>query len=721
MGKGKKKFIDKNEGQTFHLLHRSQRDEAYANDERPSDFVLVPASGGEFKSSVLSDVFKDNTNDNVKDHINPLGFKNDGYDYEQHLKVIGGGKFMGKDGHFIERNPVGINLPDDVFASEHELERNFQAITLSPEFMDDDIRLGLFEDGDEEGEFEELDDDFILQIGSEPVVSDFDFDAHMAKLLELSERSVKGQLGNNSARGWDKVSDTTPKGHFLKRKNKISNKFDSVHDFLDENDELVDEDGDSDNDDDIDDDDEENDEEDDDNNEIENDEVVDEEFDKILDEYEDDQLGYISNGDDDDEEQLQGVIDIHDENNDIFNNALQEFLTEHKDTQLYDGSNFEDAQKMKQEIANFRSHIDDKDNEMESINKSKIDYKKEYLEQIQYQNESAEMFPEYVSDIRKALTVFHEENEIEREKGTELYFQSQEYLKHERVSEQWDCETVLSTYSTLDNHPTVIKDLKSKFKPYIPKHERKQALSSSATATASASVTGDDKSVAADTMSLHSKYTTNTHNTHNTSSALSQQLKQKHRLRTEMSNNFISIRDAAATASLQLKPTAVNPSPPTPTPASIAHTHTQAHTVSSSTPAINHANTIANVTPTIESTKKLLNKLPPVKEEVSATNVNSSSDLSHDAINNDNNNNDECVSSEDEDDMSNDDETKTEKTSRKNETKEEKKQRKQRVKEERRLKRQNKKVVKEAFKTEQIKYNKPNSLSTVENLSIYKY
>lgn len=40
---GKKKFINKEEGQKFYLLHRSQTDEAYAKDERPSDFVLVPA------------------------------------------------------------------------------------------------------------------------------------------------------------------------------------------------------------------------------------------------------------------------------------------------------------------------------------------------------------------------------------------------------------------------------------------------------------------------------------------------------------------------------------------------------------------------------------------------------------------------------------------------------------------------------------------------------
>jgi hypothetical protein len=41
MGKGKKKFIEKNEGQHFHLLHRSQRDGANASEILPSEFVLV--------------------------------------------------------------------------------------------------------------------------------------------------------------------------------------------------------------------------------------------------------------------------------------------------------------------------------------------------------------------------------------------------------------------------------------------------------------------------------------------------------------------------------------------------------------------------------------------------------------------------------------------------------------------------------------------------------
>jgi protein LTV1 len=34
---------------------------------------------------------------------------------------------------------------------------------------------------------------------------------------------------------------------------------------------------------------------------------------------------------------------------------------------------------------------------------------------------------------------------------------SQEYLREEREQEQWDCETILTTYSTLDNHPSVIQ------------------------------------------------------------------------------------------------------------------------------------------------------------------------------------------------------------------------------------------------------------------------
>jgi hypothetical protein len=33
----------------------------------------------------------------------------------------------------------------------------------------------------------------------------------------------------------------------------------------------------------------------------------------------------------------------------------------------------------------------------------------------------------------------------------------QSYLAAERPVEEWDCESIISTYSTLDNHPSIIK------------------------------------------------------------------------------------------------------------------------------------------------------------------------------------------------------------------------------------------------------------------------
>lgn len=115
--KGNKKFIEKGEGQKFHLLHRSQRDAAYANEENPSDFVLVPADQVlifkllnqiEFKLNIIFHLFC-NTSSQFRgerqrtskgsslasisgatgSHINELGFANDGYDYSQHLRDAG--------------------------------------------------------------------------------------------------------------------------------------------------------------------------------------------------------------------------------------------------------------------------------------------------------------------------------------------------------------------------------------------------------------------------------------------------------------------------------------------------------------------------------------------------------------------------------------------------------------------------------------------------------
>lgn len=51
------------------------------------------------------------------------------------------------------------------------------------ELMDDDIRAALFDDADELGEFEELQDDFVSQVIAAPEDSTFDYDAHIAALI----------------------------------------------------------------------------------------------------------------------------------------------------------------------------------------------------------------------------------------------------------------------------------------------------------------------------------------------------------------------------------------------------------------------------------------------------------------------------------------------------------------------------------------------------------
>lgn len=39
----KKKFIDKKESSTFHVVHRSQQDKANEGEEEASEFVLIPS------------------------------------------------------------------------------------------------------------------------------------------------------------------------------------------------------------------------------------------------------------------------------------------------------------------------------------------------------------------------------------------------------------------------------------------------------------------------------------------------------------------------------------------------------------------------------------------------------------------------------------------------------------------------------------------------------
>jgi protein LTV1 len=188
-------------------MHRSQSDQAHAQADNPSNFVLVLASGrqGSRQGNEILDTDKvGSALTSSKDHINVLGFKNDGYDYSQHLKEMGDGHFIGKDGKFQSLGYVrpGIELPEDALPSADELSRDLNAITISDEVMDDDIRDALFGEDDLFGDFEELQDDFIMEAMKEPEQPDFNFDAHIAALISRSERMAKGV--DSKPRGWER-------------------------------------------------------------------------------------------------------------------------------------------------------------------------------------------------------------------------------------------------------------------------------------------------------------------------------------------------------------------------------------------------------------------------------------------------------------------------------------------------------------------------------------
>jgi hypothetical protein len=101
-----------------------------------------------------------------RDHVTPMGFNNDGYDYSQHMKVMGEGNFIGKNGG--ARPDVGniVELPADALPSIGELDRRLEAVTISHELMDNDLRAALFNEDDGEGDFEELLDDFITDVSA---------------------------------------------------------------------------------------------------------------------------------------------------------------------------------------------------------------------------------------------------------------------------------------------------------------------------------------------------------------------------------------------------------------------------------------------------------------------------------------------------------------------------------------------------------------------------
>jgi protein LTV1 len=479
---GKKRFISKAESVKFHLVHRSQTDGARANEENPSEFVLIPSSdnGNDARRRLLTEAVQGISSSSsqqdgeqqqqrrtasssrpptgsAKDHINELGFRNDGYDYSKHLREIDG-TYMGPDGRWITPAPpretvkprVTFELPEESMPSRTVLSRDLEAITIDPELMDEDLRAALFsEDADEDNDFEELQDDFVAVAMQEPEVPDFDFDAHIAALIARSERNCMGDT-SVAPRGWGKAG--APKGR-IKRNEEIG----------EEEEEVEEEDSDGQFSDTIDED------EDDRGSKYtghshfsnytatsapfslssrrtaERRALEERRFEEALLEYEEREIGYLSDADD---EEVQGNIEL--DGNAFFESILDDYLQEKKDEVLVRGIKVTiGARALPSEAPHSLSA-----EEAEAAPLSQKDIRRLVREQQIAQLESELALAEAADqhdDIRTC----------------------QEYLREMREELDWDCESVLSTYSTLDNHPALISEPgRSRFKDYKNRHAR---------------------------------------------------------------------------------------------------------------------------------------------------------------------------------------------------------------------------------------------------------
>ncbi|EPY53257.1 ribosome biogenesis protein Ltv1 [Schizosaccharomyces cryophilus OY26] len=201
---GRKKFVDKNKAQTFHLVHRSQRDPEYYNEEA-TERVLVPSdalkkSARQLNRQDLDEEYGDTVRSNEGEAAAyGIFFDDTEYDYMQHLRGTGNqdatwiaapsaGKGNGqkkKDEVVIkEEEPSG--LPEEVLPSKTEIEASYQnqqsvpdAISGFQPDMDPRLRevLELLEHSDMEDEEDasteaNLDDEFENLITSGKVDED---------------------------------------------------------------------------------------------------------------------------------------------------------------------------------------------------------------------------------------------------------------------------------------------------------------------------------------------------------------------------------------------------------------------------------------------------------------------------------------------------------------------------------------------------------------------
>jgi protein LTV1 len=383
----------------------------------------------------------------------------DDYNYEQHMKPITGtGTFLSSEGVADPNRDIRAQI---VEPDVQEVDRQFEAIALSTNCMEEDVANALFDF--EEDEYEEILDDFCITAAQEPDGeqggSVFDFDAHIEALILKAKLEEKGG-GKVVPKGHEWWTKQEQEFQGVKPFNKYGSDDEQDSDDDDDEDSLDREFG---------------------GEDLEglvghgvvpklapNEEMaLCEKFEQTLAEYDSDEVGdldeecYDIKGD----KPLEGDVGIE--------AALDQFIQEQKDENMLIGTRHLPENRRKGGSSKV------------FVNHKLIDFN-ELETKVAAEDELEE---EKIADVLAEADSFLANPEVELP-PEEVLIDGKSYFTM-KSSNPWDCESILSTYSNLDNNPAVIdgtsrrrrkkKNSKKQIQDDIPEEEPVQILLSNKT------------------------------------------------------------------------------------------------------------------------------------------------------------------------------------------------------------------------------------------------
>ncbi|CAF0947733.1 unnamed protein product [Brachionus calyciflorus] len=388
MGGKSKPFIKKGEGVKFHLVHRSQKDPLYL-DENLGEHVLVPADPDYVNNDLANTLNGMSLKKNNKKTPDDARFSrieeqhkfgvyyDDDYDYLQHLREVDQidraemeqekketikiGSVLIKTNEYND-DPVPekpkIQLPSSVFGSKVEEEIGYfnQAAPDHDPKIDWDPEIVKILDEDDVEYSDDIDDDFFLKANADDDNEEEDDDDEEEEDEDVEYDSDDLYEESESVKDFEtksRFSNYSMTSSVIRRNAGLSQ--------------------------------------------------LDEQFEKFFAQYDEDQIGALDTED----------IDGFRMNDQVLESALEDF--------------------------------------------------KKYIEKNKYQPEK--------SSIKPNLGVLMEENsdaETVEESGEEdsqdenNNYDTVHYYKKKEKEERFDCESIISTYSTLYNHPSVISEKSDK-------------------------------------------------------------------------------------------------------------------------------------------------------------------------------------------------------------------------------------------------------------------